>query len=291
MGNPSLSTLDSSSINCNDIDNDSAFSSNDSSSETSDDYWDFKAKSNITLELEIKREKHKTKHVETPLRHNLTTDFEIDGILADTLIDSGSTLNFINDEFFDKLLDVNGYACSVPANLTVTIADKSLMKSKRSVTVELVIEGEALKFRMYVLKNIGHDCILGTSFMRRFNAHIKFDTSDEQITTDVIVNRKLTIPPMSVLETVGEVNTHADLHGVTGILENSGNSKPFLLQHIMVKPGGYKNEVKVVLANITNVPIRIERFERVAIFNPAEDLYKIPLDANMVILKIQERKV
>ena len=209
-------------------------------------------------------------------------EVSIGAINADALIDTGSTLSFINESLCNRIIEKQDNLNVRPANTRVTIADGTTIVAKSVIKLTFKVGNYNFTHSLYVLRNLNHQIILGINFLRKYHGEIKFNNDVEVVNTEILLRRNVTIPAESELHTIGVVNTHANLTGLTGVTESSSEPTEYLVKHIMVKIPDSTNKIRIVLANMTDKPIKLRKFVKIGHFNPLLNSMVIPIDKDQV---------
>ena len=105
------------------------------------------------------------------------------------LLDTGSTINLMLHELFDRL----------PANIKVHVDychESIVLANNQHISIDYVaqvkgvISGRQQSFNSYVLKDTAHPLILGTEYMRNNGVTLNFDTMSVNSTRATVRSRK-----------------------------------------------------------------------------------------------------
>ena len=101
----------------------------------------------------------------------------VNGVILEALIDTGATFNYISAKAL-KHTNVSDIDSKFSSTLhKVQVADKSILSTLGSVTLDATLEDHCFTSKFAVLKDLSFDVILGLNFMKENGVII--DTTEE----------------------------------------------------------------------------------------------------------------
>ena len=96
---------------------------------------------------------------------------------VDAIVDSGSTLSFINPELV-KNLDLNE---NIEENVSVKFLDQTLAKIDKTVVVNVELDNKIITHKFYLFERMKYSMILGLDFLKVSGITIQFTDSVQRI--------------------------------------------------------------------------------------------------------------
>ena len=104
-------------------------------------------------------------------------------------LDTGSTINLMSHELFDRL-PANNKVHVDYCHESIVLASNQHISIDYVAQVKGVISGRQQSFNVYVLKDTAHPLILGTEYMRNDGVTLNFDTMSVNSTSATVRSRK-----------------------------------------------------------------------------------------------------
>ena len=191
------------------------------------------------------------------------------------LLDTGSTINLMSHELFDRL-PANNKVHVDYCHESIVLANNQHISIDYVAQVKGVINGRQQSFNVYVLKDTAHPLILGTEYMRNNGVTLNFDTISVNSTSATVRSRKkILLEPNS--ETIIWGKTPKSLSpGLEGICSGSAHvSKKCLFVARSLSVISSDQMVPFKVLNPTTQPVTIHKNKPLGAFQIMDNTFDV----------------